>query len=175
MGRVPGRQTSGRAELCALVWVSRCPNRPRVTHIDNKGVIAGSKALQAGDAERHLQGKNGDLWAQVALPVPEVRWIKAHKTAEEAQAMGFSEEEHAGNKAADEAAGERAEAARVPKELREERLARVAALERYQRMIAKVQVQYMESLPRGARAAVRRSKRKRRGGAKQKAPRKAGG
>ena len=104
---VPGRQTSGRAELCVLVWVSRC-QFDGVLVSDCKGVLAGMASWQDdGVAPAVLQGPNGDLWCLV-LRVVGMSWIRAHSSLSLALVGGFAALDHAGNSAAEHAALARA-------------------------------------------------------------------
>ena len=107
---VPGRQTVGRAELCALVWVSLSPS---ATH-----AVTDAKYLH-DCLVRHLhgempaallQGTNGDLWRVLLRGVP-TTWVKAHFTTQKTSDRGIPEFDRAGNAAADEAAKAKAAAA----------------------------------------------------------------
>jgi hypothetical protein len=100
---VHGRQTIGRAELSAIIWVSRCPGEAHAV-IDAKyltfclGRCIGNTCPAA-----LLEGKNGDLW-RLLLRQVSLTWVKAHLTALQAEALGISEEDRLGNDAADLAA-----------------------------------------------------------------------
>ena len=100
---VPGRQSPGRAELCTLVWVSRC-QFDGVLVSDCLGVVTGMSSWQDdGICSALLQGPNGDLWCLV-LRLVGMSWIRAHTCLPVALAGGFSALDHAGNAAADHAA-----------------------------------------------------------------------
>jgi hypothetical protein len=100
---VHGRQTIGRAELSAIIWVSRCPG-DTIAVIDAK-YLTFCLARCIGDIcpAALLEGKNGDLW-RLLLRQVSLEWVKAHLTAIQAEALGISEEDRLGNDAADSAA-----------------------------------------------------------------------
>lgn len=142
-GAVPGRQTSGRAELCALVWTSQCTGDFTLV-TDNQGVLRGAQRWNGAAPPDLADGKNGDLWRMMERPVS-ARWIKAHKSQQEAIDMGFSLEDHAGNSKADEAAGRWAEAGDLPPETRKRREEAREAVLCYQTVIAAVQAASMDT------------------------------
>ena len=126
---------------------------------DNKGVLIGMDALRAGSAQHLLEGRNGDLWRLVARPL-EVEWIKSHLTLEEALDRGFSAADHAGNKAADAAAGAVVASVQLPKQVVDDRARLLEDLLQYQVMISAVQEAQMDSKPaRAFRAAARRRRK----------------
>jgi hypothetical protein len=96
---VIGRQTIGRAELSALVWVSMCGGASAI--IDAQYLI-GCMARCAGGLPPAalLDSANGDLWRLLLRPFP-VRWVKAHLTTAQAVEAGVSERDRLGNDAAD--------------------------------------------------------------------------
>jgi hypothetical protein len=96
---VIGRQTIGRAELSALVWVSMCGGASAI--IDAQYLI-GCMARCAGGLPPAalLDSANGDLWRLLLRPFP-VRWVKAHLTSAQAVGAGVSERDRLGNDAAD--------------------------------------------------------------------------
>jgi hypothetical protein len=98
---VIGRQTIGRAELSALVWVSMCGGSSAI--IDAQYLI-GCMARCAGGLPPAalLDSPNGDLWRLLLRPFP-VRWVKAHLSAAQAVVAGVSESDRLGNDAADKA------------------------------------------------------------------------
>lgn len=142
-GRVPGRQTSGRAELCALVWVSRCGGSPTMV-TDNRGVIQGAARCNPSPPKDLLDGRNGDLWRLVAKHV-DTAWIKSHLELADARARGFSDEDHAGNALADEEAGKQAAAGALDTQTLEERRTQSEAIFVYQHMIAAIQAASMDT------------------------------
>lgn len=155
-GRVPGRQTSGRAELCALVWVSRCPGEA-VMVTDNRSVQQGAARCSPGAPEDLCEGRNGDLWALVRRRV-HVQWIKSHMDWPQAEARGFTREDFDGNHVADEAAGRWAMTAAPPEEVVADRKNTVAAVLAYQKVVASVQEASMDTTH--ARAHRRRLARR---------------
>ena len=96
---VIGRQTIGRAELSALIWVSMCGGASAI--IDAQYLI-GCMARCAGGhpPAALLDSDNGDLWRLLLRPFP-VKWVKAHLTAAQAADAGVSERDRLGNDAAD--------------------------------------------------------------------------
>ena len=63
-GTVPGRQTVGRAELCAALWAYQCnPNAHLV--IDNQYVANGIQAIIQRRAHKLLDGIDADLWLEL--------------------------------------------------------------------------------------------------------------
>jgi len=102
-GAVPGRQSIGRAELCALVWLSRCQGE--FTTVTDARYLYLLLCRYSPDTlpAAVLQGMNGDLWA-LLLRAVHCEWVKAHCTRQEAEARGISEEDWLGNAAADEVA-----------------------------------------------------------------------
>jgi hypothetical protein len=96
---VIGRQTIGRAELSALVWVSMCGGASAI--IDAQYLI-GCMARCAGGLPPAalLDSANGDLWRLLLRPFP-VRWVRAHLTTAQAVEAGVSERDRLGNDAAD--------------------------------------------------------------------------
>ena len=100
---VPGRQTIGRAELCAVIWVSRCPGEALAV-IDAK-YLTFCLAKCNGDIcpASLLEGENGDLWRLLLRQVT-LEWVRAHLTAPQAAALSIDELDRQGNDAADIAA-----------------------------------------------------------------------
>ena len=138
-GGVPGRQTSGRAELCTLVWVSRC-QFVGVLVSDCKGVLAGMASWQDnGIAPALLQGANGDLWCLV-LQLVNMVWIRAHLSPSVAEVAGFAALDHAGNATADHAALAHARTLQPPLNHRLARGKLGKAVRLVQVMIAEVQI-----------------------------------
>lgn len=178
-GRVPGRQTSGRAELSALVWVSRCPG-DCVMVTDNKSVMNGARQC-APSAPRDLcDGVNGDLWRLVQRRV-ETEWIKSHLDEEEVVSRGFALEDWRGNVAADREAGRQAALGALPTLVATQREKAFKAMQVYQRVIAAVQDAAMQAGPKRGRKGVWRrrhlpsfARRRRLGGRVQCEPRPCG-
>ena len=96
---VIGRQTIGRVELSALIWVSMCGGASAI--IDAQYLV-GRMARCAGGLPPAalLDSGNGDLWRLLLRPLP-VKWVKAHLTADQAVLAGVSERDRLGNNAAD--------------------------------------------------------------------------
>jgi hypothetical protein len=102
---VHGRQTIGRAELSAVIWVSRCPDATGCI-IDAQYLIGCMVRCADGiPPPALLQGPNGDLWMLLSK-VCSLFWVRAHRTAQQALDLGIPEEDRLGNIAADAAAGE---------------------------------------------------------------------
>jgi hypothetical protein len=96
---VIGRQTIGRAELSALVWVSMCGGSNAIIYAQ---YLVGCFLRCANGLvpAALLDWENGDLWRCLLRPLP-VKWVKAHLTAAQAVLAGVSEEDRWGNDAAD--------------------------------------------------------------------------
>ena len=105
-GTVPGRQTVGRAELCAAIWAYQSRQRPTMLCIDNRYVADGVAAVMRGDTLKYLEGKDADLWQMLveARPLTEPTWVPAHRTKEDYLRKGYSAEQWEGNRQADLAA-----------------------------------------------------------------------
>jgi hypothetical protein len=100
---VHGRQTIGRAELSAVIWVSRCPGNATAV-IDAKYLtFCLARCLGNTCPADLLEGRNGDLWRLLLRQVTVV-WVKAHLTAAQAVALSINEVDRQGNDAADIAA-----------------------------------------------------------------------
>jgi hypothetical protein len=103
--RVSGKQTIGRAELSALVWLSTCTG--------SFSVCTDCQYLQKRFARLNtepmppswLEGINGDLWRLVQRTDIVVTWISSHVPLADVPSSGFSWEDWLGNQAADIAAG----------------------------------------------------------------------
>ena len=103
-GSVPGRQTSGRVELCLLVWLSSCRGDFCMV-TDNQGVMKGAARCGQGPPQDLAEGPNGDLWSLVRRNI-RADWISSHLTLPQAFAEGFPALDHEGNSLADAAAGD---------------------------------------------------------------------
>ena len=96
---VIGRQTIGRAELSALIWVSMCGGTEAI--IDAQYLIGCMARCSGGEPPAALlDSDNGDLWRLLVRPFP-VKWVKAHLTAAQAVVAGVTEHDRLGNNAAD--------------------------------------------------------------------------
>ena len=100
---VHGRQTIGRAELSAVIWVSRCPGK--ATAVIDAKYLTFCLVRCTGDTcpASLLEGPNGDLWRLLLRQVT-VEWIKAHLTAAQAVDLSINELDRQSNDAADAAA-----------------------------------------------------------------------
>ena len=84
---VRGRQTIGRAELSALVWVAMCRGATRAV-ADAQYLHRLFTLIRGRPTEALLQGANGYLWAVLARHLP-TEWVKAHLTDEQAVQKGW--------------------------------------------------------------------------------------
>jgi hypothetical protein len=100
---VHGRQTIGRAELSAVIWISRCPGNATAV-IDAKYLtFCFDRCLGNKCPADLLEGRNGDLWL-LLLRHFTVEWLRAHLTTAQAAALFIDEVDRQGNNAADIAA-----------------------------------------------------------------------
>ena len=159
-GQCPGRQTVGRAELAALVWVSRCEGDCRLV-TDSMYVRNGALAHSQHNLAQLLHGPDADLWALVAKRVS-VTWIRSHLALEAALGQGFSRRDWLGNQAADVAAGCAARAHAVTAAQRAGQGARLQAAAILHRTIAAVEEAALIVNHAAGSAIVRRRKARRR-------------
>ncbi len=103
--RVAGKQTIGRAELSALVWLTHCTGDFSVStdclYLQRRFTLLNSGPMPHAWTE----GVNGDLWKLVRRTDLVVTWIHSHIPEEEVALSGFTWEDWRGNRAADIAAG----------------------------------------------------------------------
>ena len=150
---VPGRQTAARAELCALIWASRCDFADTLV-TDNWGVHTGAEGWVGRSPAQLLEGVNGDLW-RLLLRQVNTQWTRSHLSLDEALAAGFTEVDHAGNAAADAEASRLARALAPSGDTRADRVLLRRHARQAQHMIAAVQEAVLA-------ASVRRGPRRRR-------------
>ena len=154
---VPGRLTIGRAELCALVWISRCTGDTlAVTDARYLHLCLSTHEVSSLPASL-LQGRNGDLWALLLRSVP-TTWVRAHLTAAEARLHGMTELDRLGNDAADRLAKATAEAGLPSQRVLDQRRLTLTALGVVHEVIANVQIAALEGAKElGLRPAYRRA------------------
>jgi hypothetical protein len=140
---VIGRQTIGRAELSALIWVSMCGG---ATAIIDAQYLIGCMARCAGvqPTAALLDSKNGDLWRLLLRPFP-VRWVKAHLTCAQAVLAGVSERDRLGNDAADVAGSTLAVSNNPYQDLVDSRSAHLSAALVIQSVLARIQEAALEA------------------------------
>ena len=162
-GLVPGRQTVGRAELCAAIWAYRCDPSPPALFIDNQYVVNGICAVIRGGASKYLDGPDSDLWELMVQAAPKVEptWIPSHKSREEAVARGYATEDWEGNQQADKWATVATVHVRPSPEVVGKRRRALRDLRLAQRVIATVQEEVLQRA-HADRAAQRRTGAKKR-------------
>ena len=108
-----------------------------------------------------VQGPNGDLWMLLAKTWP-LAWVRAHRTVQQAAALGISEEDRLGNDAADVAAGELAAMIAPPRALVERRHRALLATQAFHCTLAAIQEAAIahHHAPEAAVRKRRRPKRK---------------
>ena len=139
---VIGRQTIGRAELSALVWVSVCGGAAAI--IGAQYLIGCFARCDGGQPPAALlDSENGDLWRRLLRPFP-VKWVKAHLTAAQAVVAGVSERDRLGNDSADVACSTLASANNPCHALVESRSTHLAAAIVVQSVLARIQEAALE-------------------------------
>ena len=156
-GRVPGRQTVGRAELCAAVYAYRCCPCPDELVIDNQYVAYGIANCRRGRTARYLGGPDADLWELLIQARPQVDpiWIASHLEQHEAVARGWTPLQWLGNQKADRAANVAVIPLRPTPDVVRRRQRMLEALAVAQKVIAAVQVCILAEAHQ-PRAAVRK-------------------
>jgi hypothetical protein len=137
--RVSGKQTIGRAELSALVWLTHCTGNFTVS-TDLLYLQRRFTRLNSGPMPQSwLEGANGDLWRLVRRTDLVVTWIHSHIPEDEVADSGFSMEDWLGNRAADIGAGLVAASLVLPSEIILRRERSLAALHVVYQVVSKVE------------------------------------
>ena len=145
MGACHGRQTVGRAELCAAIWASMAGGPCTLIVAGSRYVRDGIDLLRKDGGQDLLEGEDGDLWRQLAPALPITRWVPSHVSAAEAVSRGVSLEDWVGNHYADEKAKSHARTLAPAEEFVERRMATLAALEIAQSVIAHIEEAVMST------------------------------
>jgi hypothetical protein len=139
---VIGRQTIGRAEISALVWVSMCGGAAAI--IDAQYLIGCfARCADGRPPAALLDSENGDLWRLLLRPFP-VKWVKAHLTADQAVVAEVSERDRLGNDSADVACSTLAVANNPCQGMVESRAVHLAAAIVVQTVLARIQEAALE-------------------------------
>ena len=160
-GVPPGAQTSGRAEIAAIIWGLRGQLPGGEVVSDCQGAVTDDAArLLAGGGADLLNGADGDLWRLFVAAPGRVRWTPAHLSWPQARAAGVARADWLGNQHADKAANWAAKQRAVPADTRAKRQATLAALAAAQRTIAVVAEAALEAAPERLNRRARKAKRR---------------
>jgi hypothetical protein len=167
--QVIGRQTIGRAELSAVVWVSMCGSSTSI--VDAQYLLRCiARCAEGRPPAALLDSSNGDLW-RLLLRANPCRWVKAHLTAEQAPAHNVSERDRLGNDAADIACSSFAATLALHPEVVSARRQYLEAAQVTLSVLAVIQEQALEVQRKSGRVVIksRRPRRLQRTRAKAKA------
>ena len=150
VGKCIGRQTVGRAELCAALWAAEttASSGGCIVVTDCKYVADGISDLLAGSTKRLFDGEDADLWLRMAAAPVLARWVPAHLAYDTALRRGVSPADWLGNDLVDRVARATAQLHGPPAELIAVRATRLDALGALQRNLAAMQQLQLESSKR---------------------------